>query len=116
MWIEHGFEQFKSAGWQWQKTRITEPDRAGRKWLTIALATFWVIAVGGQRGHDEGPQETMPHLPATDVHQRGPESPGGNRLASVFCQGIAVILALLIADQRPACPAREVVSQAVAWN
>lgn len=99
MWIEHGFEQFKSAGWQWQKTRITEPDRAGRMWLAIALATFWVVAVGGQRDHDEGPQETVPHLPATDVHQRGPESPGGNRLVSVFCQGIAVILALLIKGQ-----------------
>ena len=28
MGIEHGFEQFKSAGWQWQKSRMTDPDRA----------------------------------------------------------------------------------------
>ena len=99
MWIEHGFEQFKSAGWQWQKTRITEPDRAGRMWLAIALATLWVVAVGGQRDHDEGPRETMPHLPATEVHRQGPDSSGRNRLVSVFCQGIAVILALLIRGQ-----------------
>ena len=99
MWIEHGFEQFKSAGWQWQKTRISDPDRAGRMWLTIALATFWVVAVGGRRDHDEKPQETVPHLPATDIHKRGPESPGGDRLVSVFLQGIAVILALLTKGQ-----------------
>lgn len=99
MWIEHGYEQFKSAGWQWQKTRITDPDRAGRMWLAIALATFWVVAVGGQRDHDEGPQETVPHLPATDVHKQGPQRPGGNRLVSVFLQGIAVILARLIKGQ-----------------
>ena len=68
MWIEHGYGQFKSAGWQWQKTRITEPDRAGRMWLAFASATLWVVAVGGQREHDEGPQETVPELPATDTH------------------------------------------------
>ena len=68
-------------------------------WLAIALATLWVVAVGGQRDHDEGPRETVPHLPATEVHMQGPESSGRNRLISVFCQGIAVILALLIRGQ-----------------
>jgi hypothetical protein len=92
MWIEHGYGQFKSAGWQWQKTRISEPDRAGRMWLAIALATFWVVAVGGQREHDEWPQETVPELPATDTHRRGPASPAGKRLVSVFLQGLAVVL------------------------
>lgn len=95
MWIEHGFEQFKSTGWQWQKTRISDADRAARMWLALALATFWVVAVGGQHDHDERPQETVPHLPATEVHQQGPENPGGNRLVSVFLQGIAVIMARL---------------------
>jgi hypothetical protein len=52
MWIEHGFEQFKSTGWHWQKTRITDPDRAGRMWLAMALATLWVVAVGGEHDHD----------------------------------------------------------------
>jgi hypothetical protein len=73
-----------------------EPDRAGRMWLAIALATFWVVAVGGRHDHDERPRETMPELPATDTRRRGPESPPGDRRVSVFCQGIAVILALLI--------------------
>ena len=62
MWIEHGFEQFKSGGWQWQKSRITDPDRAGRVWLAMAVATRWVVSVGGQEEVGDGPAETMPAL------------------------------------------------------
>jgi hypothetical protein len=29
-WIEHGFEQFKSGGGQWQTTRMTAPERVSR--------------------------------------------------------------------------------------
>ena len=80
---------------------LVDPDRpaspGGRRGLVCPADVD--RARSGQRDHDEGPQETVPHLPATDVHQRGPESPGGNRLVSVFCQGIAVILALLIKGQ-----------------
>ena len=33
MWIEHGFEQFKSGGWQWQKSRMTDRiEPAGCGW------------------------------------------------------------------------------------
>jgi len=101
MWIEHGYEQFKSTGWQWQKTRITEPERASRVWLAIALATLWVVSVGGAHDHEEALRETMPQLPATQVHQVGPESPKAGRLVSVLNQGIAVILALLSQSRIP---------------
>ena len=101
MWIEHGYKQFKSAGWQWQTTRIRQPDRAGRMWLALALATFWVVAVGGEHEHANEPRETMPHLPATEVHQRGPADSPAHRFASVFRQGIAVILAWLIQGRIP---------------
>jgi hypothetical protein len=101
MWIEHGFEQLKSTGWQWQKTRISDPDRAGRMWLAIALATLWVVAVGGEHDHDERHQETMPGLPATDARKRGPEPSPGSRLVSVLNQGIAMLLALLIQGRIP---------------
>jgi hypothetical protein len=101
MGIEHGFERFKSTGWQWQKTRIADPDRAGRMWLALALATLWVVAVGGEHDHDEGRQETMPDLPATDVHRRGPEPGKASRLVSVLNQGVAVVLALLLKGRVP---------------
>jgi Transposase DDE domain len=101
MWIEHGFEQCEATGWQWQETRIAAPDRARRMWLAIALATLWVVAVGGEHDHDEGSPETMPDLPHTDSHKRGPERSGANRLVSVFCPGIAPMLALPIKGQNP---------------
>ena len=62
MGIEHGFEQFKSGGWQWQKSRMTDPDRASRLWLAIAVATRWVVSVGGEEDARGGPIETIPPL------------------------------------------------------
>ena len=47
-WIEHGFKLLKSQGWQWQKSRMTDPDRASRLWLVLAVATRYVLAVGGE--------------------------------------------------------------------
>ena len=62
MWIEHGFEQFKSGGWQWQKSRMTDPDRASRLWLAIAVATRWVVGGEGEEDARGGPIETIPPL------------------------------------------------------
>jgi hypothetical protein len=96
MWIERGFEQFKSMGWHWQKTRIAVPERVSRMWLAIALATFWVVAAGGKRDHDEGSQETTPHLPTINVRKGHTARPKAQRLVSVLNQGIAAILARLM--------------------
>jgi hypothetical protein len=46
-WIEQGFKVTKRAGWQWQRTRMTEPQRAARLWLAVAVATLWLLSVGG---------------------------------------------------------------------
>jgi hypothetical protein len=108
MWIEHGFEQFKSGGWQWQKSRMTDPDRAGRIWLAMAVATHWVVAVGGAEDAGQGPIETMPALKlgargdqaSPGAAARGSkhhwESPGSPRLVSVLRKGMATVLAALI--------------------
>ena len=110
MWIEHGFEQFKSGGWQWQKSRITDPDRAGRMWLAMAVATRWVVSVGGQEEVGDGPAETMPALARCagtagrgrppgrgDVRDGvGRAAPGSPRLVSVLRKGLAAVLAALI--------------------
>src|SRR5262249_6723465 len=29
-WVEQGVKRLKSGGWQWQTTRMTDPERAGR--------------------------------------------------------------------------------------
>ena len=46
MWIELGFAALKGVGWQWQRTRRTDPNRVARHWLVLAVATVWVLAYG----------------------------------------------------------------------
>ncbi|NJO83855.1 MAG: transposase [Blastochloris sp.] len=46
MWIELGFRALKSMGWQWQRTRRTDPARVSRHWLVLAVATLWVLGCG----------------------------------------------------------------------
>jgi hypothetical protein len=102
MWIEHGYEQFKSRGWQWQTTRMTDPDRVARLWLAVAVATLWVLAVGGQVDRGACPQETLPALATASLGGRrsGPAVVARTpRLVSVLRQGIARLVALLIRGQ-----------------
>jgi hypothetical protein len=46
IWVELGFRALKRLGWQWQKTRRTDPERIARHWLVLAVATLWVLAYG----------------------------------------------------------------------
>lgn len=46
-WSEPGFKVTKRAGWQWQRTRMTEPQRAARRWLAVVVSTLWLLSVGG---------------------------------------------------------------------
>ena len=45
-WIEPGFKMLKSAGWQWQRTRRTGPERISRHWLALSAAALMVLAYG----------------------------------------------------------------------
>jgi hypothetical protein len=127
-WIEHGFKLLKSAGWQWQTTRMTDPERAGRLWLVLAVATRYILAVGGEVDAAAWPVETIPEFPpatsrdsdsrkeaeAKEIRAqserpaaadapRTSATPGTRatgtkkRLVSVFRQGLAAILSILIA-------------------
>jgi Transposase DDE domain len=67
-WIEQGFKDSKRGGWQWQHTRMEDPERAERLWLAVAVATLWLLRVGGsaeaaaeakQATADLGPRELM---------------------------------------------------------
>jgi len=46
MWIELGFKALKGVGWNWEKTRRTDPTRVARHWLVVAVAMLWVLAYG----------------------------------------------------------------------
>lgn len=45
-WIELGFRALKGVGLKWDRTRRTDPDRVARHWLTLSVATIWILAHG----------------------------------------------------------------------
>jgi hypothetical protein len=126
-WIEHGFKLLKHGGWQWQETRMTDPERADRLWLVLAVATRYVLAIGGKAESDEIAVETIPEMVPAELHSRtsrrrntsaDPQAPARRpikiaasepqpprerasgtkqRLVSVFRQGLAALVSVLIA-------------------
>ena len=46
MWIELMFRDLKSGGWEWERSRVWNPDRANRLWLALALAYAWMVSLG----------------------------------------------------------------------
>ncbi len=127
-WIEGGFKLLKSGGWQWQNTRMTAPDRVERLWLVLAVATRYVLALGGEADEAEFAAATVPagtdrstppargRRPASDApgtarrHRSGGSKaePAARvprrrrtgtkqRLVSIFRQGLAVLVSVLMA-------------------
>lgn len=48
-WIEDEFKDEKRGGWRWEQTKMSKPERAQRRWLAMAVATQWVVRVGGEQ-------------------------------------------------------------------
>ena len=78
-WIEQLFKDLKRGGWQWQDTQMTDPERAARWWLVLAVATVQVVALGVEHevqeaaavvvpGPDPAPTRTLPRPPAPVAH------------------------------------------------
>lgn len=98
-WIEQGFKITKRAGWQWQRTRMTDPERAARLWLAVAVATLWLLSVGGEADATI-PAATLLSLPADVLPPCRQRRATRLRLVSVFRQGwLALWVALL--NQQP---------------
>src|SRR5438046_2879472 len=68
-WMEQGLKVTKRAGWQWHRTRMRDPDRAARLWLAVAVATLWLLSVGGEA------DETIPASTLLDVTAWCPAPP-----------------------------------------
>ena len=98
-WIECGFKHIKSAGWQWQYTRMVNSERATRFWLAIAVATLWVLSVGGEADANI-PESSLETLPENHIARRRFRKTSFTRLLSCFRRGIMIIVTALIA-QRP---------------
>jgi hypothetical protein len=96
-WIEAGFKDLKRGGWHWEQTKMTDPERASRLWLAMAVATLWIVSVGG---------EADLHLPASSLAALPTPLAGHSasrrsrpRLLSCFRRGLVVILAALVCGE-----------------
>lgn len=101
-WIEQGFKDLKRGGLQWQNTRMTDPARAARLWLVLAVTTLWLLRVGGEAEEAEPTPAPQP-LPDLRLYTgQETERPRARRwrLVSVFRRGWAIILAALIGHRR----------------
>jgi len=100
-WLAPGFQITQRAGWQGHRTRLSAPDRAARRWLASAVATWWLRSVGGAA------DVTLPTRTLLAVTGVCPERPRPRRaprlrLVSVFRQGwVRLLVALLRQDPLP---------------
>jgi hypothetical protein len=84
-WIELGFRALKSLGWHWERSRRTDPARAARHWLVLAVATLWTLATG-TRVEDA---ERLGRDPAGLRVVTPPPPVTPTRTVSVFARGLA---------------------------
>jgi len=94
-WIEDSFKDLKRDGWQWQNTRMADPARAARFWLALAVASLWVVSVGGE-ADAHLPASSLELLPPTHIARRTKSRSIQPRLLSCFTRGLAVIQASLL--------------------
>ena len=95
IWIERGFKLTKRGGWQWQATRMTNPERAARLWLVVAVATVWLVSVGGE-AEATAPESAFAPLDTTLPTQTRQRRATRLRAVAVFHQGlIRLVLAMI---------------------
>ena len=94
-WIEQGFKLTKRAGWQWHRTRMTDPARAARLWLAVAVATLWLVSIGGAADATI-PESTLPEVPALVPAYRQARRATRWRLVSIFRRGWIMLVAALL--------------------
>lgn len=96
-WCEQGFKCTKRGGWQWQHTRTTNPARAARLWLALAIATLWVVTLGSEL--ETGPTAETPDLPDLSPILGAALKVRRRRRMRLFRLGWLWLLAKLIAAQ-----------------
>jgi hypothetical protein len=78
---------------------MRDPPRAARLWLAAAVATLWLLSVGGLT-EETLPVSTLPPLADADGPPAQPRRATQLRLVSVFRQGWITILVALLNHRR----------------
>jgi len=81
---------------------MSDPQRAARLWLAVAVATLWLLSVGGM-AEDTLPESTLLPLVDADGPPSRPRPATQLRLISVFRQGWITILVALLNQRRLPC-------------
>jgi hypothetical protein len=103
-WIEQGFKITKRGGWQWQRTRITDPERAARLWLAVAVATLWLLSVGGE-ADQQIPESTLPDVTEAIARNHRQRKETRLREVSIFRRGwVRILVGLLNGQLLPVAP------------
>lgn len=98
-WIECGFKDTKRGGWNWHHTKMEQAARAERHWLVMAVATLWVVSVGGEVDA-QVPASTLAALPPTHRAHSGTKGRQKQRKMSCFARGIMLITVALLQGRR----------------
>lgn len=94
-WIEAQFKDTKRGGWQWQYTRMLDPQRISRFWLALAVTLLWAMSVGGEADASL-PPSNLQALPPSHIARRMAKGNPQPRGLSCCRQGWIAILAALI--------------------
>ena len=98
-WIEAGFKDLKRGGWHWEQTKLQDAGRLERQWLVLAVATLWVVSVGGE-AEATGPVSGLERLPEVHIARRQCQGRSQARLLSCFRRGVVQILVGISAGER----------------
>jgi hypothetical protein len=91
--MERGFRDTKRGLFQWHRARVTDPARAERMWLILALATLRLTAIGAHAT-----------LSPAERGAIGTTTPTSPQRLSLLRQGMVVMLAALVLSLRwPQC-------------
>jgi hypothetical protein len=99
--IAGGSRDAKRGGWHGERTDMTDPQRAERRWLTVASATLRVVRVGGaaEVAHPAPQVEALPAPHSARQRARGRRAP---RALRRFRRGrLAPVAAVLHGDSLP---------------
>ncbi len=82
------YRDLKSDGWRWHHTRLLDANRAERLLLAIAVATLWMVMLGGDA---ENQLLSSQHIPCSQPLHQQPL-----RQVSCFLQGLLTLIANLL--------------------
>ncbi len=97
-WIACSYKDLKHDGWRWEQTKMTDPERAERLWLVMALAMLWVVSTGSA-AEAALPVPARDQLPERHIARRTASGRTRPRTLSYFQRGRLLLSGLLGSGQ-----------------